>query len=125
MRSSPKQLNIFSLFEEESDKAIDAKSRVTADSFFPSAKKQRVAWIERDYGNAIEQCVKSGLTVSQICKHLIKKCKAPSETFDSGKYKLYPHIMLYLDTLVDDGLCIPKQRNASEGIYEWIENVNR
>ncbi len=122
LRRNDGQLDLFNLFNSEPSAYNEPNN--TSPSHFPSTKMQTVYWVKRDYGSAIEMYVKSGSTVNEICKQLIEEHNASYETFTTGKPKIYPYIMMYLDTLVEEGLCVSEQRDAYEGIFTWIEEKN-
>jgi hypothetical protein len=130
MKKSTGQLDIFELFAEESQREETSfQERVKVQTNSNPRKPSVNIQIERNpnlsfglkYAAEIEMYLKLKLTVRQICERLIKEHGAPNETYLTGKPKIYPYVMMYLDALVEQGLCIAKRRDVYDGIYEWIE----
>ncbi|MDR7079791.1 hypothetical protein J2Y03_004849 [Neobacillus niacini] len=41
--------------------------------------------------------------VSELCQYLIKNLQAPSDKYQSGKYKIYPNVIRELELLLNSG----------------------
>lgn len=112
------QLNLFELDNEPSIEQRD-KKKITDSASTVSNDNSNINWIATRYKTEIEMYLKFGFTVNEICAQLIEEHQAPTETYTTGKPKIYPYVMMYLDKLAAQGLCEVKQRDAYEGIYVW------
>ncbi|MBT2218606.1 DUF3895 domain-containing protein [Virgibacillus dakarensis] len=64
----------------------------------------------------------SYVTASEICEELIQFHGAPNDTFSSGRYKVFPHVCSYLESLCEKGILeFMGKRGAIDRVYEVFQ----
>jgi hypothetical protein len=62
--------------------------------------------LDESLQNAIYDYVQSVsiISASKLTRYLVNECGAPSETFSTGRFKIYPHVCNFLDYLAEQGI---------------------
>jgi Protein of unknown function (DUF3895) len=75
--------------------------------------------LDESLQNAIYDYVQSVsiISASKLTRYLVNECGAPSETFSTGRFKIYPHVCKFLDYLAERGMI---QFLRKEGVNDRI-----
>lgn len=62
--------------------------------------------LDESLQNAIYDYVQSVsiISASKLTRYLVNECGTPSETFSTGRFKIYPHVCNFLDYLAEQGI---------------------
>lgn len=63
---------------------------------------------------------KSIISASDLSRYLVNECGAPSETFSTGRFKIYPDVCKFLDYLVEQGII---QLLRKDGVNDRIYGI--
>jgi hypothetical protein len=70
--------------------------------------------------NAILDYVQSAsmISASNLSRYLVNECGSPSETFSTGRFKIYPDVCKFLDYLAEQGIIqLLRKDGVNDRIY--------